>query len=71
MVACDPAKGETAVTAVRTRSASQAAIRQLASDYRARYGRLDILLSIAGSVSSKRETTVDGLEQTFAVNHPG
>ncbi len=83
MVARDPAKGETAVAAVRTRSAShavslllcdfasQAAIRQLASDYRARYARLDILVNNAGSVSSKRKTTVDGLEQTFAVNHLG
>jgi len=83
MVARDPAKGEAAVAAVRTRSAShavslllcdfasQAAIRRLASDYRARFARLDILVNNAGSVSAKRETTVDGLEQTFAVNHLG
>lgn len=83
MVARDPAKGEAALAEVKTRSASQAvslllcdfasqaAIRALASDYRARYERLDVLVNNAGSVSYRRETTVDGLERTFAVNHLG
>jgi len=83
IVARDSAKGETALTEVRARAAShsvslllcdfasQAAIRRLASDYRGRFPRLHILVNNAGSVSTKRVTTVDGLEQTFAVNHLG
>jgi retinol dehydrogenase-14 len=48
---------------------SQAAIRALASEVRARHDRLDVLVNNAGAVSATRQLTVDGLEQTFAVNH--
>lgn len=50
---------------------SQASIRELAAAFRAKYGRLDILLNNAGTVYDKRRLTVDGHEATFAVNHLG
>jgi len=48
---------------------SQAAIRQLAVDFKANYQRLDVLVNNAGAINAKRMLTVDGLETTFAVNH--
>lgn len=48
---------------------SQASVRQLAKDYAAAQPRLDILVNNAGVFLSKRATTVDGIECTFAVNH--
>ncbi len=81
MVARDPARGEAALAQVRERASSdkvsllladlssQAAIRALAADFRARYGRLDVLVNNAGGVSEHRVLTVDNIEQTFAVNH--
>ncbi|OFX21278.1 MAG: short-chain dehydrogenase [Anaeromyxobacter sp. RBG_16_69_14] len=83
MVARDEKRGEAALAEVRSRSgsqaislmrcdfASQADIRKLASDFCARHARLDVLVNNAGSVSATRQLTVDGLEQTFAVNHLG
>ena len=50
---------------------SQASIRALAGEFRKAYGRLDILVNNAGAVSPTRQVTVDGFEQTFAVNHLG
>jgi NAD(P)-dependent dehydrogenase (short-subunit alcohol dehydrogenase family) len=50
---------------------SQRQIRKLASDYRAKHNRLDILINNAGTVSDTRVLTEDGIEQTFAVNHLG
>ena len=83
MVSRDAKKGEAAVAEVKTRSgsqnvslllcdfSSQASIRALAAKYRETHARLDLLINNAGSVSATRQTTVDGLEQTFAVNHLG
>jgi NAD(P)-dependent dehydrogenase (short-subunit alcohol dehydrogenase family) len=50
---------------------SQEAIRALASEFRSKHARLHVLVNDAGGVSAKRRTTVDGREQTFAVNHLG
>ncbi len=81
MVARDPARGEAAMAQVKSRSgaetvelllcdlSSQAAIRSLAEAVRARTDRLDVLVNNAGGVSETRQLTVDGIEQTFAVNH--
>ena len=83
MVARDPKRGESARADVAKRSgssavslllcdfASQAATRALADEVRGRVKRIDILINNAGSVSSKRQLTEDGIEQTFAVNHLG
>jgi retinol dehydrogenase-14 len=83
MVARDEKRGQAALADVKARSgsdlvslllcdfASQAATRKLADDLRTRLKRLDVLINNAGSVSSKRQLTSEGLEQTFAVNHLG
>jgi retinol dehydrogenase 14 len=83
IVARDPKKGDAAAIDIRARSgstkvslltcdfSSQAAIRKLAEEYRAAHTRLDILVNNAGAVNKDRKVTVDGIEQTFAVNHLG
>jgi len=48
---------------------SQSSIRQLAKDYVVAHSKLDVLVNNAGIFSSKRITTIDGIESTFAVNH--
>jgi NAD(P)-dependent dehydrogenase (short-subunit alcohol dehydrogenase family) len=48
---------------------SQASIRQLAKEFLNTYESLEILLNNAGVFLSRRLTTVDGIEYTFAVNH--
>lgn len=50
---------------------SQAQVRWLAEEFRARYGQLHVLVNNAGTVFTKRTLTVDGLESTFAVNYLG
>jgi NAD(P)-dependent dehydrogenase (short-subunit alcohol dehydrogenase family) len=49
----------------------QASIRAFAAAFRARYGRLDVLVNNAGVAPRKRTTTRDGFESTFGVNHLG
>jgi retinol dehydrogenase-12 len=49
--------------------ASQASIRALAAEILAKYPQVPVLVNNAGIVNLKRETTADGLEATFAVNH--
>ncbi|HEV7508853.1 MAG TPA: SDR family oxidoreductase [Thermoanaerobaculia bacterium] len=48
---------------------SQAEVRRLAAEFRARHGRLDVLVNNAGAVFMERGVTVDGFERTWAVNH--
>ncbi len=81
MLCRDPRRGEEAVAEAKARSGSQAIslvlcdlssqadVRRLASEWRRERARLDVLVNNAGSVSPVRRVTVDGLEQTFAVNH--
>jgi NAD(P)-dependent dehydrogenase (short-subunit alcohol dehydrogenase family) len=51
--------------------ASQADIRRVATEFKAKHDRLDVLINNAGILVPKLQTTVDGLEETFAVNHLG
>ena len=44
-------------------------IRRIADEFRAKYGRLDVLLNNAGAVFSQFQRSVDGYEMTFALNH--
>src|SRR5215510_2351583 len=44
-------------------------VRRLAEEVLARTDRLDVLVNNAGVTLLRRETTVDGLEATFATNH--
>jgi NAD(P)-dependent dehydrogenase (short-subunit alcohol dehydrogenase family) len=48
---------------------SLAEVRGLATDIAARHARLDVLINNAGGATRRRETTVDGFERQFAVNH--
>ena len=48
---------------------SQEEIRRLADEFMEAYPRLDVLINNAGVIRSKRITTADGIETTFAVNH--
>jgi retinol dehydrogenase 14 len=48
---------------------SQEEIHRLADEFKEAYPRLDVLINNAGLFRSKRITTADGLETTFAVNH--
>lgn len=48
---------------------SQASIHQLANEFLESYESLDILINNAGVFLSRRSTTVDSIEYTFAVNH--
>jgi retinol dehydrogenase-14 len=81
MVGCDRGRGEAALAEVKEGSAnasvdllladlsSQEDIRRLADNFKEAYPRLDVLINNAGVIRSKRVTTADGIEITFAVNH--
>lgn len=83
LVGRDEAKTRACVEDVKKRSSSntveflladfssQASIRALAEQVKAKYPRLDVLVNNAGTVFKDYGKTVDGLEQTFAVNHLG
>jgi len=43
-------------------------VRRFADEFRATHRRLDVLINNAAVVKRRRELTVDGLEETFAVN---
>jgi NAD(P)-dependent dehydrogenase (short-subunit alcohol dehydrogenase family) len=49
--------------------ASLASVAEAAKTITERYDRIDVLLNNAGAYFSKRETSQDGYEMTFAVNH--
>lgn len=48
---------------------SQAEVRRVAREFRDKYSRLDVLVNNAGAIFTRRETTVDGFERTWALNH--
>lgn len=48
---------------------SQEDIRDAARDIHFAHDRIDVLLNNAGSVFNKGETSIDGIEKTFATNH--
>lgn len=48
---------------------SQASIRRFSGEFHKKHDRLHVLVNNAGTFSSARHVTVDGLEQTFAVNY--
>ncbi|NJN43899.1 MAG: SDR family oxidoreductase [Anaerolineae bacterium] len=50
---------------------SQAEIRKLSKTFHEKYDRLDVLINNAGAIIVTRRLTVDGIENTFALNHLG
>jgi retinol dehydrogenase 14 len=81
LVSRDRGKGEAVMAEIKEKSgnasvdllladvSSQEEIRRLAEEFKEAYPRLDVLINNAGVFSSKRITTADGIEMTFAVNH--
>ncbi len=63
------ASGNPNVAGLTADLSTLAGMRKLAADFRASYSRLDVLLNNAGALYTARQTTADGLEQTFALNH--
>ncbi len=61
--------GNPAVESLVADLSSQAEIHRLASEFKQRFPRLDVLVNNAGAFFMKRETTVDGIEMTWALNH--
>ena len=50
---------------------SQRDVQRLAQQVKERSPRLDVLLNNAGAIFLSRQTSIDGLEMTFALNHMG
>ncbi len=50
---------------------SQREVRRLASEVKEKAPRLDVLLNNAGAIFLSHETSIDGIEMTFALNHLG
>ncbi|HEY0522287.1 MAG TPA: SDR family oxidoreductase [Stellaceae bacterium] len=48
---------------------SLAEVRRVASEIAGSVDRIDVLVNNAGAIFDRRETTADGLERTFALNH--
>src|ERR671912_2543455 len=81
MVGRDRGRGEAALAEIKEGSSnasvdlmladlsSQQEIHRLADEFKEAYPRVDVLINNAGEIRSKRVTTADGLEMTFAVNH--
>jgi NAD(P)-dependent dehydrogenase (short-subunit alcohol dehydrogenase family) len=53
---------------MRIDKSNQQSIHEFARQYRERYPRLDVLINNAGIHRSQRQTSVDGIELTFATN---
>lgn len=84
ILACrNPEKAAAAAAEVRERAASDAvgvvildladlaSVGTAAATIADRWGRVDVLVNNAGGIWTRRETTVQGFEQTFGVNHLG
>jgi len=81
MVCRDRGRGEAAMGEIKAASgnqkvdllladlSSQASVRQLAQDFKARYPQLHVLINNAGIALGKRSLTPDGVETVFAVNY--
>lgn len=61
--------GNPAITGLIAELSSQEQIAHLASEFRDRFERLDVLVNNAGAIFNKRQLSVDGIEMTFALNH--
>ena len=48
---------------------SQAEVRRVAREFRDKFSRLHVLVNNAGAIFTRRETTTDGFERTWALNH--
>jgi len=61
--------GNDAIEFVPADLSSMAQVRDVAERVRGRADRIDLLLNNAGAYFARRESTIDGFELTFALNH--
>jgi NAD(P)-dependent dehydrogenase (short-subunit alcohol dehydrogenase family) len=61
--------GSEAVDSLLADLSAMGQVRELAEAVKARHQRLDVLVNNAGAVFMSRQTTADGYEMTFALNH--
>ncbi|MFX1533934.1 MAG: SDR family oxidoreductase [Promethearchaeota archaeon] len=83
MVCRDKERGEAALTEIKEQSGNEnidlmiadlgslESVRQLISEFKARYNQLHVLVNNAGLLIYKYKETADGIESTFAINHLG
>jgi NAD(P)-dependent dehydrogenase (short-subunit alcohol dehydrogenase family) len=83
IVGRDPARGASAVDSIRAVAGSEAVdfvaadlaeqtqLRTFAAAFAERRPRLDVLVDNAGGLFGRRQTTSEGIERTFALNHLG
>ncbi len=81
IVARDSEKGRNALSEIKSKTgnesvflmtadlSSQKLVRQLAREFLNNFHELHVLVNNAGVFMSKRSTTIDGIESTFAINH--
>ncbi|MBL8045750.1 MAG: SDR family oxidoreductase [Anaerolineales bacterium] len=63
------ATGNAQVSFIVADLSTQAGVRQVAEAFKRQHSRLDVLINNAGAYFANRQTSVDGLELTFALNH--
>ncbi|MBK8176924.1 MAG: SDR family oxidoreductase [Rhodospirillales bacterium] len=63
------ATGAEAVEFVAVDLSDQGQVRDFADAFRSRHPKLDVLVNNAGGLFGERQTSVDGIEMTFALNH--
>lgn len=61
--------GNEQIESLRADLSSMADVRACAAAFKARNGRLDVLLNNAGAIFTHRAETAEGLERTIALNH--
>ena len=81
MVCRNKSRGEIAMAEIKEKSdtssialfiadlSSQSSIRQLVTDFKMKFEKLDVLINNAGLITQNRSLTKDGLETQFATNH--
>lgn len=60
---------EARVDVIQTDLSEMRQVVAAAAEFKRRFSRLDVLVNNAGAVYTRRETTSEGLERTFATNH--
>src|SRR5262245_47252613 len=60
--------GSEQVTYLVADLSSLAEVRRVAREFRDNHARLDVLVNNAGAIFTRRETTADGFERTWALN---
>ena len=61
--------GNQAISYLIADLSSQKEVRKLASEFKSKYPKLDVLINNAGAIFLRRKTTTDGFEMMFGLNH--